>query len=55
MKVDSNKCVGCGCCMGVCPAQAIEIKDGKAVIDPEKCLKCETCAAVCPMQAISKD
>lgn len=55
MKVDTNKCVGCGCCMGSCPVGAIELKDGKASINTEKCIKCETCAGLCPMQAITKD
>lgn len=54
MKVDPNMCVGCCCCMGVCPEQAIELKDGKAFIDPEKCKKCGACANTCPMQAIKE-
>ena len=36
--VESNSCVGCGDCIGVCPTNAIEIIDGKAVIDAELCI-----------------
>lgn len=55
MQVDKTKCVGCGCCMGICPAGAISLKDGKATIDPTKCISCHQCAATCPMQAIIVD
>ena len=53
MKVDTSKCVGCGACMAVCPAKAIDYKDGKAFIDTTKCVGCQTCVSVCPMQAIT--
>jgi len=55
MKVDRNKCIGCGTCAAVCPQDAISFEGGKAKIDPEKCVKCGTCADVCPVRAISKD
>lgn len=54
MQVDKTKCVGCGsCCAGICPMNAISLKDGKAEIDQTKCVSCGTCAALCPMTAIS--
>jgi len=40
-------CMGCGVCTGYCPAGAIEIMDGKAVIDPKKCIHCGKCASKC--------
>lgn len=53
-KIDKDKCVGCGICVGECPVEAIEIKDdGKAEIDPDKCISCGTCAGACPNEAIS--
>lgn len=55
MKVDQEKCVGCGACMAVCPAQAIKYDNGKAKIDMTKCAQCQTCVSVCPMQAISTE
>lgn len=54
MQVDKTKCVGCGsCCSGICPMNAISLKDGKAQIDENKCIHCGTCASICLMQAIA--
>ncbi|MBR9679937.1 MAG: DUF362 domain-containing protein [Candidatus Altiarchaeota archaeon] len=50
--VDSAKCVGCGLCIQSCPADAIQLKKGKAVIDQTKCIGCAMCISVCPEQAV---
>jgi ferredoxin len=54
MKIDVNTCVGCGSCIGACPVEAIEFKDGKAVINQDICVKCGTCVGSCPVNAISE-
>ena len=41
------KCVGCGKCVEICPQHAIDLRNGKSVIDWEKCNKCLKCAGVC--------
>lgn len=53
-EVDASKCVGCTICVrsGECPTNAIEMKNGKAVIDPSKCIGCGICAKKCPFAAI---
>ena len=51
-KVDKEKCVGCGDCVKVCPAQAISIVGGKAKINADKCVDCGRCAQVCPQKAL---
>lgn len=40
-------CIGCGKCASKCQAKAIQIVDGKAVIN-RKCILCGYCANVCP-------
>jgi ferredoxin len=51
MKIDKEKCLGCGACERVCP-KGIKINDGKAIIidDSAKCLK--EAAGICPVDAI---
>ena len=51
--VDSSACVACGCCVKVCPLQAIEILRGiTARVSPDKCVGCGKCAAECPASVI---
>jgi len=52
-KVDASRCIGCRICEQVCPVDAIQIVNGKAVIDPNKCIGCGLCVAKCPTGAIS--
>lgn len=47
-------CVACGCCLKVCPKQALEIWKGiTAKVDLEKCMGCGKCAKECPASVIS--
>ncbi len=41
-------CVGCGRCAARCPAGALRVRDGRAVVDAAKCLCCGYCGAECP-------
>lgn len=49
-------CQGCVArpCVSTCKFGAIQIKDGKSVIDGEKCKNCGMCMQVCPYSAIVK-
>ena len=52
--VDSNDCVACGCCVKVCPRNAIEIWNGiMAKINMESCVGCGKCAKECPASVIT--
>jgi uncharacterized Fe-S center protein len=48
----SDKCAGCGKCLGWCPVSGITLADGHATIDSKICIGCGECMFVCPQRAI---
>lgn len=52
VEVDQEKCISCGGCVGVCPVEALELKEGYPQCDPEACTNCETCIGFCPVGAL---
>lgn len=46
-----ERCTGCALCVPLCAYDAIDMIDGKAVINT-KCLSCGACFAGCPERAI---
>ena len=50
MKIDREKCTGCGFCEDICPLGVITMEDKKAKIG-EGCVECQTCLKVCPQAA----
>lgn len=51
VKVDKEKCIGCGACVAVCP-EGFELKNGKANV--KKQAPCsEEAMDACPVGAIS--
>ncbi|MBN2343466.1 MAG: nitroreductase family protein [Deltaproteobacteria bacterium] len=53
--IEKEKCIGCGKCVAVCPYDAIELIDSKAVVTGKKSMHCGQCAAVCAQQAVTVD
>ncbi|MEW5744059.1 MAG: FAD-binding protein [Nitrospirota bacterium] len=51
IEVKRDQCSGCEQCLESCPYTAIEMKEGKALIN-EYCQFCRTCLNVCPEGAI---
>lgn len=52
LKIDHQKCIGCGLCKSLCPMGNISIKNGLAV-SSDKCTMCYRCISRCPKQAIT--
>lgn len=51
--VSKSECVACGCCVKVCPMEAIKVYRGiYAEVDTEKCIGCGKCAKECPASVI---
>ena len=49
-----EKCIGCGACAAVCPANAHRMEAGRHVLDRARCTNCMRCAAECGAQALRK-
>ena len=53
VKVDVEKCTGCGTCVDTCPVEVFEIQDEKSVVvNNDECLVCRACEVQCPEDAI---
>jgi NAD-dependent dihydropyrimidine dehydrogenase PreA subunit len=53
LKLNIDKCVGCGICTLVCPHAVFCMKDGKAYIEAyDSCMECGACAKNCAFGAI---
>ena len=55
--IDEDRCKGCGLCVTVCPAEILQLAEGRfnakgyqpvEVTGPEKCTGCAMCATICP-------
>lgn len=52
VRLDANRCVGCGQCVFACFTGAMSVENGKAAVDAGKCLACGRCAMGCARGAL---
>ena len=53
-QVDRSKCIDCGACIGLCPVDALNFDEQKALeVQEDKCIQCNACVKACPMKALS--
>lgn len=54
-KVNEERCIQCGKCVGDCLAQCMTIEKGDfpKILDEDMCLRCQHCLAICPTGAVS--
>ena len=54
LKLDREKCVGCGMCLVVCPHEVLSMNNGHVRIEKrDLCMECGACARNCPTDAVT--
>ncbi len=52
--LETERCVGCGRCVEVCPHAVFAVDGGKArIAERGRCMECGACARNCPVGVIS--
>ncbi len=54
LKLDEEKCTGCGMCLEVCPHRVLRMNRTHVEIENrDACMECGACSRNCPFEAIS--
>ena len=54
LKLDEEKCTGCGMCLSVCPHAVLKPANGRVEIrDRDACMECGACSQNCPVKAVT--
>ncbi len=53
ISLKTEKCIGCGICVNVCPHEVFIVNNRKAVLKyKDNCIECGACDKNCPFKAI---
>jgi NAD-dependent dihydropyrimidine dehydrogenase PreA subunit len=53
IKIDAEKCTGCGTCVDTCPMSLYAMNKGKATVkNKDECVVCRAYESACPSSAI---
>jgi NAD-dependent dihydropyrimidine dehydrogenase PreA subunit len=53
LRLDLEKCIGCGRCLEVCPHGVFALEAGKCrIAERDACMECGACARNCPVNAL---
>lgn len=53
LKIDVNKCIGCGKCVKLCPMKNLNLNENKKACSNHNCTLCYRCVNECTVQAIT--
>ncbi len=54
LRLEQEKCIGCGICLSVCPHAVLALTNGKMEIaNRDACMDCGACAKNCPAEAFN--
>lgn len=54
IKINTEKCIGCGACVNACPVGLYKITNEKSKVagNADDCVLCKACETSCPVGAI---
>jgi NAD-dependent dihydropyrimidine dehydrogenase PreA subunit len=53
IKIDVDLCDLCGTCVGICPADCLELSEQVLSVNQSICTSCGKCVIICPMAALT--
>lgn len=54
LRLNENKCTGCGMCLDVCPHDVFRMNEKHVLIkNRDACMECGACSRNCPVDAIT--